>query len=554
MKEDALGLVDGGEAVADEVRARRFTLVDRQGSCRGSLGLSADGSPALFLYDQRAQPRVELVLEAGGAANLKLQDGEGEVTAWLSVGANGSPSLYLRGAAHQQRLTHGHAELCVDARGCPMLSLHDRNGKPRVLLSLGEQDGTPSLSFSEASGELRVLLSGDPDRGSLLLYPHDGRSRSGVAVPLGAPAEPLEALPLAAGVPTPPPTFVPVAMPPLGIDPADGTDAAAPDGGDGSASEGFARVAESAHDVAESLATTVGEMTGGEEDVDGAIPVPGSATPDLVAALANAAPPVNGAAADTPSADPPPADDAPATPVGDGADAASAASAPPPLRPRRRIRRRLFAVAALVAVGVGLGLGVALVGPLPLSNPILALRPAPEAPPAPRPTPAAPAPAPVETRIVEAEEVILRGRDGETHARLGVMPDGSPFLQLTGAGGRGTAELSVLPSQGAVLRLSDGTGMLALSARGDGTTEVTLHGRGEEARAALFLQEDGTPVLSMTDEAGRVRAGLSLAQDGSPSLSLYDESTLRALLGSSTATSSLMLLGKDGKIVYQAPR
>src|SRR5262249_43746261 len=153
---------------AREIRASRLTLVDEYGSTRVTLAVDDDGSPALRLLDIDEQPRVQLALDATGAANVKLHDREGEVSAWLTVGANGAPSLYLRGISHQPGRPRGHAELCVDERGCPVLSLYDKDGQPRILLSLNEKDGTPTLSFSSAQGELRALLSGDRDRGVLL--------------------------------------------------------------------------------------------------------------------------------------------------------------------------------------------------------------------------------------------------------------------------------------------------------------------------------------------------------------------------------------------------
>jgi hypothetical protein len=158
-----------------------------------------------------------------------------------------------------------------------------------------------------------------------------------------------------------------------------------------------------------------------------------------------------------------------------------------------------------------------------------------------------------DTRTVEAEEFVLRGRNGDVHARLGLLPDGSPFLQLTGNGGESSAELSVLPSQGPALRLSDGRSLVSMRAKGDGTSEITLHSQGQEPRAALFLEADGTPVLSMTDDAGRARAALTISADGSPSLSLYDESTLRAMLGTAGGASALTLLDPHGRLVFSAP-
>jgi hypothetical protein len=157
-------------------------------------------------------------------------------------------------------------------------------------------------------------------------------------------------------------------------------------------------------------------------------------------------------------------------------------------------------------------------------------------------------------RIVEAGEVVLKDRDGGTRARLGTLPDGAPYLQIMGKDGDGFAEMAVLPGVGTSLRLGDGRSLISAKVSEDGASELALYGKGEKARAALTVQADGMPVLGFTDEEGRVRAGLSLGPDGSPSISLYDQDGLRAVLGSSAASSSLVLLDREGRVIYQAPR
>jgi hypothetical protein len=207
--------------------------------------------------------------------------------------------------------------------------------------------------------------------------------------------------------------------------------------------------------------------------------------------------------------------------------------------PSRRSRRRyLRAVVPLLVLGIA-GLGAA--GYSALTTP------------APGPTAEHGTGEARDSRSLEAEEVVLRAPDGEVHARMGLLPDGSPFLQLTGTGGESSAELSVLPSQGPVLKLSDGKALVSMRAKGDGSSEITLHSATQEPRAALFLESDGTPVLSLTDAEGRVRAGLTISSDGSPSLSLYDDSSLRAMLGTSGDRAMLTLLDGQGRLLYSAP-
>jgi hypothetical protein len=443
MHEDAVRAAAGGDVRGvRELRASRFTLVDRHGNPRAALSVGDDGSPAIHLFDPGEQPRMTLSLEASGAANLKLLDTDGDVRVWVSVSPNGAPSLYLRGTSRYADGGTGHAELAIDEHGCPALSLCDTGGQPRLLLGLDERAGTPRLSLSSAEGDLRALLIADRERGALHLYPEDA-ARDDV------PALRLHAQP--------------------------------------ASSNGTA-------------ATTV---------VTPIEPPPTVESPRANGNAAHLKEPLD-------------------------------ASAPP--APRRSRRRYLRAAVPLLVLGVA-ALGAAGYSALTTPSPAVVLE-----------REIGGSADLTNTRTVEAEEFVLRGRDGDAHARLGLLPDGSPVLQLTGgAGEQSTAELSVLPSQGPVLKLSDGKALISVRAKGDGSSEITLHSEGGEPRAALFLEADGTPVLSMTDADGNVRAGLTISADGAPSLSLYDDTSLRAMLGASGDRASLTLLDRQGRLVYSAP-
>lgn len=199
-----------------EVRARRFTVVDAAGTVRASLGPADDGTTGLLVFDAQHRPRVEMLLDGTGAADVKLHDRDGDVAAWLGVNRTGAPSLYLRGTSRRDAGVRGHAEVCVDEHGCPTLTLHDRNGQARVLLSLDERDGRPTLSLADGLGNSRVVLSEDGDGGMLHVFDHGGQARDGVPrLALGPLPERPAARP-AAPMPTPEPP--PAAPAPATID------------------------------------------------------------------------------------------------------------------------------------------------------------------------------------------------------------------------------------------------------------------------------------------------------------------------------------------------
>jgi hypothetical protein len=434
-----------------ELRASRFTLVDRHGNSRAALSVGDDGSPAIQLFDPGEQPRMTLSLEASGAANVKLLDTDGDVRVWLSISPNGAPSLYLKGTSRYADGGTGHAELAIDEHGCPALSLCDTGGQPRLLLGLDERAGTPRLSLSSAEGDLRALLIADRERGALHLYPEDAARDDVPALRLHAQSGSTNGAAAAAVV-------TPLEPPP--------------------ALASYEEAAEARAPRATGLAAHLKEPL-----------------------------------------------EAPAAPASRG-------------RSRRRYLRAAVPLLVLVAAALGAAGYSALTTPSPevvLEHEIGGSADL------------------GTTHTVEAEEFVLRSPNGDVHARLGLLPSGSPFLQLIGSGGQSTAELSVLPSQGPTLKLSDGKALVSMRAKGDGSSEITLHSEGQEPRAAMFLEADGTPVLSMTDAAGNVRAGLTISADGAPSLSLYDDTSLRAMLGTAGDRAALTLLDRQGRVAYTLP-
>jgi hypothetical protein len=117
--------------VQDEVRARRFTLVDSKGKLQGFLGFSALGSPTLFLFDNptvtlfdsERRPRVQL---AGGVveSGLRLYTKNGDPLADLYIESGEWPRLALYDKSQRRRVA-----LQVLPTGSPELMLKEKDGK-----------------------------------------------------------------------------------------------------------------------------------------------------------------------------------------------------------------------------------------------------------------------------------------------------------------------------------------------------------------------------------------------------------------------------------------
>ncbi|HLY37908.1 MAG TPA: hypothetical protein VKU61_07720 [Candidatus Binatia bacterium] len=144
----------------DELRTGRLSLVDRDGAVRATLGAAADGAIGLRLYDGEDRTRAALVVDGDGATTLELHDAAGEASCSLGVGAHGGPRLYLHGADRRGGV-RGHVQISVDDHGCPVLSLHDRRGRPRALVSLEERSGMATISCVDGHGNPRAMMAED---------------------------------------------------------------------------------------------------------------------------------------------------------------------------------------------------------------------------------------------------------------------------------------------------------------------------------------------------------------------------------------------------------
>lgn len=122
----------GSGTVADEIRARRFILVDDAGRDHAALGI-----------------------EPGGAAGLAFAGPDGKLRALLGIEGDGSGFLGLADRSGTLRVMLGAME------GSAGLNLADRAGKDRAGLVIAP-DGTGGLTLSDPSGRARAVLALEP--------------------------------------------------------------------------------------------------------------------------------------------------------------------------------------------------------------------------------------------------------------------------------------------------------------------------------------------------------------------------------------------------------
>ena len=197
---------------------------------------------------------------------------------------------------------------------------------------------------------------------------------------------------------------------------------------------------------------------------------------------------------------------------------------------------------------------------------------------------------PAVAEVVKARRFEVVDPAGKTRVRLDAGNGGSSGLDLYDAEGKMRVRLRVDPVGTGVLDFWDAGGksraFLYLRAL-DGQPGLSLSDAAGKMRAHLSVSRHVGPSLILCDQAGKMRASMSLLPDGQPILSLHDAVTTRvvlsimndwaslslsdksgrsgAILGATgletTETgevtirpeSSLVLLGRDGKVIWKAP-
>jgi len=125
-------------------------------------------------------------------------------------------------------------------------------------------------------------------------------------------------------------------------------------------------------------------------------------------------------------------------------------------------------------------------------------------------------------KLVEAERFLVRDTAGKPRATLGLLPDGSPSLNLID---------------------KDGNIRMAVGMKPGGSPSLNLYDKTQTNRAVLATLPDGSPALVLFDKAGETRA---LLGSNFPMRMHPEEIETRP-------ASSLVLFDKDGKVTWKAP-
>jgi len=165
------------------------------------------------------------------------------------------------------------------------------------------------------------------------------------------------------------------------------------------------------------------------------------------------------------------------------------------------------------------------------------------------------------TETIDAQRFVLKNARGETRAQLGLLGGEFPQLTFLDAKGKTRLSLDLLLDQPS-LTLFDSKGVRASLGLVLDMPVLSLHDANGKKR--VWLAVPSNPVLTLYDGKEEERVSLTLL-DNQPSLQVSDSAGFKAVVGTvglatpttgesqQTSAASVVLFGKDGKVLWRVP-
>ena len=128
------------------LRARAIQIVDAADRVRARLGVSDDGTPALYLFDSAGMPRAILTVSSDNKVGLLLGDAAGKANTQLTVSPKGDAQLLFQDASATLR-----AGLSMFSNGLVALGFYG-DGKSGVAVTV--KDGMPNVNLANTAGSV----------------------------------------------------------------------------------------------------------------------------------------------------------------------------------------------------------------------------------------------------------------------------------------------------------------------------------------------------------------------------------------------------------------
>jgi hypothetical protein len=140
--------------VPAEIEAQKFILRDSQGRGRATLGFTPeDNSPALVLNQTDGTLGASIKIGPQGRSMLSLYDRGGNPRALLSLDTDGSAGLTLGDADGKAR-----AGLAVTSEKSAGLIFYGNGENPLAVVGLA-RDGSPAIIFTDERGKPNVVIA-----------------------------------------------------------------------------------------------------------------------------------------------------------------------------------------------------------------------------------------------------------------------------------------------------------------------------------------------------------------------------------------------------------
>ena len=160
--------------MADKVvQAQAFELVDNKGAVRAAMKITANGSPALTMFDKDGNTRFDVSFGNGndGSVGITLHGVNGKGRLFLSINEYDQPSLSMLDSNETVRLIAAVDGTKWDSP--PLLALCDHHGNPLLLAQV-------SYALQQPESGLRGLLTVDGEKGSVALGALDKSGRPSI--------------------------------------------------------------------------------------------------------------------------------------------------------------------------------------------------------------------------------------------------------------------------------------------------------------------------------------------------------------------------------------
>lgn len=137
---------------AEEVRAERFILVDKDGREQGVFGFTQGGHPGLRIGPVEGGMTAELQIDRSGMPRFGLMDDQGRAIVGIGVLEKNLPVIVLKGPNGERQVA-----MTVSKDGTPYVGLYDSEKRARSEWKL-DANGNPVLVLRDQKGQGRGLF------------------------------------------------------------------------------------------------------------------------------------------------------------------------------------------------------------------------------------------------------------------------------------------------------------------------------------------------------------------------------------------------------------